>query len=238
MIASVKVEVEKRGITRLCHFTPSRNLVHIVSGQAGILGTKELLEDQRALFTPTDTRRLDGHLECVCCSIEYPNTWYLAKAQEEEVLFPDWVIVLISPKYLWTPGTLFCPRNAAAGYGRYLAEGEIGYRAMFAPSVTGAAGRTRRRAEYHLPCCPTDDQAEVLIPTSIPASDILGIVVRSEAQAKNELARLRLVGVNVDFLNLLIAPELFDRYTLSARIREGVRPIERVWNRRGQRASQ
>src|SRR2546425_5310110 len=173
MIASIKKEVLRRGITRLCHFAPSRNLAHIASGNEGILATKHLEEDERRVFTKTDLARLDGHKGYICCSIEYPNSWYFDKARLKDSLFKDWVVLFINPKYLWLPGARFCPRNAAANYGKDISEGEKGFFALFARSISGAGGQTFTRSPTRLDCCPTDDQAEILIPDRIVKSDIL-----------------------------------------------------------------
>jgi hypothetical protein len=172
MITSIKREVESRGIRRLCHFTPSRNLVHILTGTTGILATKKLQENERNIFTQTDLERLDNHEGYICCSIEYPNAWYFDKARSKDLLFKDWVVMFINPQYLWLPSTRFCPRNAASGYGSGIAEGEEAFLAMFANSVPGSGGRTFTRGSTHLACCPTDNQAEVLILDQIGMSDI------------------------------------------------------------------
>jgi len=97
---TVETEVKARGITRLCHFTPSRNLAQIVAGKTGILATSKLQEDERSVYTATDLQRLDGFREHICCSIEYPNAWYFEKARGKELLFKDWVVLLVTPKYL------------------------------------------------------------------------------------------------------------------------------------------
>ena len=123
MIASIKREAMHRGITRLCHFTPSRNLIHIASGEQGILATEKLKATERGVFTPTDLERLDRHEGYISCSMEYPNAWYFDRARAKAALFKDWVIIFIDPKYLWLPGTRFCPRNAASQYGRDISEG-------------------------------------------------------------------------------------------------------------------
>jgi hypothetical protein len=229
MIGHIREEAMHRGITRLCHFTPSRNLIHIATGRMGILATKHLKDDERSVYTPTDLLRLDQHERYICCSIEYPNAWYLARAQGNEPLFRDWVIILISPRYLWMQGTRFCSRNAAAAYGRDIAEGEAAFMGLFADSVTGGGGRIYRRSHLHLPCCPTDQQAEILVPDRISSKDILGVVVADETQAKNELARFRLAGIKDSPFNLIVAPLLFDRYRLSNSILGGTRPTETLW---------
>jgi hypothetical protein len=229
MINAIKLEAERRGITRLCHFTPSRNLVHILTGETGILATQNLTENERSVFTQTDLQRLDGHGGYICCSIEYPNVWYFDNAKSKDNLFKDWVVLFIDPKYLWLLGTRFCPRNAASNSGRNVAEGEGAFLGMFTNAVTGAYGKTRERSPNHLTCCPTDDQAEVLIPDQIAISDILSIAVPTESQAKNEAARLSIMGVPEDRFKFVIAPEIFEKYTLSNLIRSGKRPPETPW---------
>jgi hypothetical protein len=229
MIEQIKQEVELRGITRLCHFTPSRNLVHILTGITGILATKKLQKDERSVFTPTDLERFDRHEAYICCSIEYPNAWYFDIAKSKDELFKDWVILFINPKYLWLSGTRFCPRNAASGYGRSVAGGKEAFLSMFAQSVSGAGNKTFSRSNTHLVCCPTDNQAEVLIPDQIGTADILAIAVPTETQAKNEAVRLSILGVPRDRFNFVIAPTLFDKQSLSNSIRWGKRPIEKHW---------
>jgi len=233
MIETIKQEVESRGITRLCHFTPSRNLVHILTGTTGIVATKKLQKDERNVFTSTDLERLDRHEAYICCSIEYPNAWYFDKAKSKDELFKDWVVLFINPKYLWLPGTRFCPRNAASGYGNSVAEGKEAFLSMFAKSVPGAYGKTFTRSS-HLACWPTDNQAEVLIPEKIGMADILAIAVPTETQAKNEAERLSILDVPGDKFNFVIAPTLFDKQTLSKSIRSGKRPIETHWRRRNE----
>ncbi|MDB9315948.1 DarT ssDNA thymidine ADP-ribosyltransferase family protein [Spirulina sp. CS-785/01] len=222
-------EVKKRGITRLCHFTPSRNLVHILTGETGILATQKLQEDERNVFTQTDLERLDQHEGYICCSIEYPNAWYFDCARAKDTIFRDWVVLFINSSYLWEQGTRFCPRNAASRYGRNIIAGEQGFLSLFANSVLGKSGKTRTRNFRHLACCPTDDQAEVLIPDQIASRDIVAIAVPTETQAKNEAARLELLGVNPDQLNFVIAPTLFKKRELSQFIRKGQRPQETPW---------
>jgi len=227
-------EAIRRTITRLCHFTPSRNLAHIASGTTGILATAKLKRGERSVFTPTDLMRLDGHEDYISCSIEYPNVWYFDKARSRDVLFRDWVLLFITPQYLWLPGTRFCPRNAASDYGSSVSEGERGFLGLFANTVTGAYGKTFLRGPSHLSCCPTDEQAEVLIPDQIEMTDIVSIAVASETQAKNEASRLRFISPGENKFKFVIAPDLFDKYALSKLIRSGKRPSETLWMPRGE----
>jgi hypothetical protein len=234
MNMSIEAEVQRRGITRLCHFTPSRNLAQILTGNMGILATKKLKDDERSVYTPTDLERLDGFPDHISCTIEYPNAWYFEKARAREILFKDWVILLINPKYLWCKGTKFCPRNAAAGFGTAVQEGEPAFRQMFAERTVGAYGKSFVRTAQRPDSCPTDEQAEVLVPDTISMGDIIGVVVQSEGQARDELVRIKLLNVPKgvqDSLGFVVAPILFDKYELSSSLKAGRRPQERPFDK-------
>ena len=219
---TIRTEAVRRGITRLCHFTPSRNLGHIAEDPRGILASRYLEEDEKAVFNPTDSARLDGFPDHVCCSIQYPNAWYFKKARSQERLFEDWAVLLIAPHYLWHTGTKFCPRNAAADRGRLVGDGADAFEALFAETVEGQ--QTFRRGPRHLAFLPTDEQAEVLIPDRVERRDVIGIAVRDEAQAKRELARLELLGRRSP--PLAIAPDFFEPHHLSELLRAGRIPVE------------
>ena len=62
-----------RGVTRLCHFTRLQKLCHIIETEQGILATSAITFDTKDV---TDANRYDGELNHVCCSIQYPNSWY------------------------------------------------------------------------------------------------------------------------------------------------------------------
>ena len=225
----IRASVTGRRITRLCHFTPSRNLAHILGGAEGILASRHLDEDEAAIFNPTDRSRLDGYPDHVCCSIQYPNAWYFSKARLGEGLFRDWVVILIDARYLWESGTKFCPRNAAAAHGRLVGEGIAAFEGLFADEVAGVD--TYRRGRSRRAYAPTDEQAEVLIPDGVSAFDMVGVVLRNDEQAANEVSRLRLQGLHTPAL--YVAPEFFDPQRLSGMLRSGQEPAEREYVRGG-----
>ena len=226
MIDAIHKAANGKGITRLCHFTPSRNLVHIATDPQGLLATEHLRGDEKAVFYPTDTRRYDGFEDHVCCSIEYPNAWYFwvakKKAKEQSRLFRDWVVLFIKPDYLWAAGTLFCPWNAATNSGRDVRGGIEAFEAMFAASVTGrtAFKQTDERPDS----LPTDMQAEVLIPDRVVREDLLGICVPNETQAKSEAACLEILNVQIP--RIRFAPDLFKAPRLKEILCSGSLPIE------------
>lgn len=223
VIAAIRASVARRAITRLCHFTPSRNLAHISVDPRGILASHHLDEDERTVFNPTDRIRLDDHPDHVCCSIQYPNAWYFRTARSQERLFRDWVVVLVAAHHLWHAGTKFCPRNAAAEHGRLVREGPQAFESLFDEVVQGV--RTYRRGPEHPAFLPTDEQAEVLIPDRIQRRDVIGIAVRDDAQAGREASRLDILGQRPP--QTWIVPEFFDPHALSRLLRAGRIPEER-----------
>lgn len=231
MNEAIRAGAVARGITRLCHFTPSRNLGHIATQTQGILATQHLRADEKAILNPTDQGRFDGYPDHICCSIQYPNAWYFQKAREKEHLFRDWVVLLIAARYLWLPGTKFCPRNASANHGGQVRGGAEAFESLFAPNVQGAYSKTFHRSDSHPPWLPTDDQAEVLIPDRIQREDILGVAVRDESQAKRELARLEQLDAPV--LQVVIAPLFFSAGQMSRSLRNGDLPVEREYHVEG-----
>ena len=227
MNEGIRTSALRRGITRLCHFTPSRNLVHIVTDPHGVLATAHLTSDEKAVFNPTDRQRFDSHEDHVCCSIQYPNAWYFKKARAKERLFNDWVVLFIGPHHLWMPGTKFCPRNAAAGRGYGVREGEDAFDSLFAPSVPGAYERVFKRQPNRPAFLTTDEQAEVLIPDRVARQDILGFGVADEPQAKREIARLQMLNERVP--PVTIARGFFNQHRQSAAFKSGELPKEHIY---------
>ena len=224
----------QRGISRLCHLTPFRNLVHIANGD-GLLSTKQLDDRDRGTFNKQDLERLDGHPDHISCSIEYPNAWYGRQRRSDTAgaasLFPDWVCLTIEPKHLWADATLFCPRNAAAEGGRLIRGGVEAFESLYEPRVQGARNRIFTRGG--LPsACPTDQQAEVLVYRHIPLEDIQHVVVSDEAQARRIFVGLSQLGLTEDLLRFRLCPEVFDPNRLSGLLRSGARPAEVDWDHR------
>ncbi len=167
---------------------------------------------------PTDPGRFDGRDDLICCSIEYPNTYYFVTVRDRDPLFKDWVVLLIGPSYLWSPDTWFCPCNAARSRGRYIKAGIEGFGSLYGETSPGI---NFSRPSGHLPAAPTDIQAEVMLKEPIPLDSITGIVVQSEEQAQREIYRLNLQGISIDN-SIYIAPDIFERNTLSRLIQRGV----------------
>lgn len=218
---AIQQECSQQGITRLCHFTQSRNLAHIFGDNNGLLSTQTLQQHDMP-HNPTDPDRYDGRDDLICCSVEYPNTYYFIKVRERDRLFRDWVVLTIESSYLWHPETYFCPCNATRSCGAYLQTGIQGFLSLFAQSSPGISFQ---RPHTHLSSAPTDIQAEVLIKDPVPLNSIVSIAVQSEEQAQREICRLNLQGIVID-KPIYIVPDFFNRATLSGLIQRGNRATE------------
>lgn len=231
-VAAIRAEAERREISRLVHFTPMRNLVHIATSEDGLKSTKVMSEEERAEFNQQDLKRLDRYENHISCSIEYPNAYYYRKkrdqARGEERLFPNWVCLLISPRHLWAETTLFCPHNAAGWGGERVSSGLEIFMAMFADEVE--APRETWRRQKHPECCTTDAQAEVLVHRQIPLKDVLGIVVESDGQAGDTYASLDQLGAPMEDLPFFVCSSFFDPPGLARSLRTGRLPVEEAWH--------
>jgi len=229
MSESIQHVIDNRKISRICHFTPARNFREMLSGKTGILNTSALRDDEKALFTQTDAQRYDGKLNHICATIEYPNMYYFHKAQQAEVYFKEWVVLLISTKHLINEQTWFCANNAALGRGQNLIQGDAGFASMFSDVVSGSSGNSYRRSPKHLICCPTDAQAEVLIFDHIPLSDIIGVVYPSEEAAHLDFVRHQMLGLDYVCPPRIISPDFFERTNTWRNITQGIKPNETFW---------
>lgn len=220
----IRSEVQRRGISRVIHFTQSRKLAQILGSGDGVKSSAEVRRANADVFDANDARRFDNHHDHISCSVEYPNYWMLRTFQRQERFFLDWAMLVIDPAVLWQPRTLFAPRNAAAGGGSLLASGSGAFEGMFAPQVQGAYGRIYVRPQRMLDCVPTDDQAEVMVWRHIPLEQIRAVLVPTSRKAKLEIDRLSAVGPLPD-LDWIVAPDLFTD-NVSTFVRQGTRPRE------------
>lgn len=215
------------GFTRLVHFTPARNLAHILrDGQ--LRSSRDLAQAAPQQFSPTGRERFDRHPDHVCCSFEYPNAYYRDKASTKvgNVNYPQWVILTLDRDLVRIPGDLFSDCNAAKGGGRYLQSGTDALAACWAsPSVPGGY----RRSPSQLVTTPNDLQAEALIPGPIPLSAVTGIIVSIEEVAEEQSAILRRIRLGPDQLPWKVAPVLYDKDELRRAIHDGIPPDETPW---------
>lgn len=209
----------ERGVTRLCHFTKLQNLTHIINSSDGILATSLIPQDIKSV---NDTIRYDGELDFICCSIQYPNSWFLTKTMQNDSdeIFRDWVVLYVDLSILKHKFMKFCPCNASREKGAYISKNMDDIGSIFAPTVsTFSHPRTLKM----LSCCPTDGQAEILIENSIPRRYIYGIAVGDEDIAGRVCSILKIYCQKQ--ISIYIAPDVLTT-KWSDMIRKGIIPDE------------
>lgn len=209
----------KKDVTRLCHFTKTKNLVHILSSTEGIEATAFIKNDVKH---QNDLGRYDGHLEYVCCSIEYPNSWYWEKLRirDSNYIFKEWVILCIDLDIIKHKKIKFSPCNAALSNGKYIKGNLNDFPELYAQSLN--YNKYRERTLKMLNCCPTDDQAEILVYSNIPLRYINKIIVGSEEIADHINAILKTLKLD---LEVFICADACNT-EWSKMVRNGIRPEE------------
>jgi hypothetical protein len=208
-----------RGVSRLCHFTKLQNLTHIISSEIGVLASSSIRQDTKNV---TDKERYDNELDYVCCSVQYPNSWFLKIAMQNNTdkIFKDWVVLYIDLIILNYKTAKFCPCNASKDKGEYINDNMEEIESIFTASV---ATFSRPRTPKMLTSCPTDDQAEILIKESVPREYIIGIATGNKDVAKRVYAMLKIYGV--EQIPVYIAPDVITP-KWSGMIRSGQKPKE------------
>ena len=219
----IRKELIQRGINRLCHFTKSKNLAHILNSFDGILATDMIPNLYKEV---NDNHRLDGKKDYICCSIQYPNVYYLERIRDNCKLFKEWIIITIDPSIILNSDTMFCKVNAATENGKFINRGIEGLRELYDKSIL-TKNRTINRTELMPDCCPTDIQAEVMIFGKIPKEYIKEIIVPTEQQAKEESIRMSILGVE-NPPDIKVCSELFSK-NLANQIRKGCIPKEQYY---------
>ena len=207
---SIASFLKNRGVTRLVHFTPSRNLLPIISS-GELRPASDLNEEVATVHAHTDPNRFDGHLDKISFSLEYPNPYYfrIARTKTNALNYPEWSIVLMEPSIATKLGTVFSPANAALASGKNLEGGIRGITTCYS-SPESSSGRVIYRGPYHLPASPTNLQAEVLVPGPVPLSDVQCIVLPSPVAVAQEFVRLRRFGVDPESVKWATSSALFD----------------------------
>ena len=217
-------KLKGRGVSRLCHFTKLQSLTHILATEEGVVASSSIQQDTKNI---NDSDRYDGELDHVCCTVEYPNSWFLKSAITAHVdkVFRDWVVLCIDLEVLLVRKAKFCECNASTAYGRYIQDNFELVDQIFADRVSSFC---YPRTSSMLPCCPTNGQAEILIKDNIPRKYISKIIVGNDNVAKQVYAMQKVYSIST--IPICIAPDVLST-AWSALIKEGTRPQEQqcIW---------
>lgn len=206
-------------VTRLCHFTKFQSLTHILASNDGIVSSQSIRQDIKNVI---DYERYDGELDFVCCSVQYPNSWYFnsAKRNNMDRVFRDWVVIYINPTILKIKKAKFCPCNASKQCGAYIEDDMSKLELIFSKKLTTFQ---YARTQNMLCSCPTDGQAEILIENNIPLENISAIAVATKEMAGRVYALLKIY--KLENIDIYIAPDVFST-NWSQLIRRGIKPKE------------
>lgn len=215
MKQNIETVLAEHNIRRLCHMTQLDKLFSILYGGTGIWATD--FYEGTGLYK-NDSERRDGCTDYISTSIEYPNVWYYNAKKDVNPKVNTWAVIFIDANICREESTLFCPINSASSKGRYIGNQAENLSKSF-DSVVGY----RHRSPLMLDCCPTDDQAEVLIYRYIPVSAICGVAFESAAITR--LMKELFEKYGVSYPDLYSAKDLFST-NMSHMIRHGYKPCE------------
>jgi hypothetical protein len=179
----------------------------------GILATKFIPSD---IKQQNDKARLDNAEDYVCCSLQYPNCWYWnkAKIRDDDVIFREWVVLIIDLAILKESAFKFSSCNAAKSHGEYISDDLNKIADLFAEGGY--------RKPNMLSCCPSDDQAEILVYENIPLDYVNGIIVGDNDNANNIASILKTVNKKIPIY--VSAPVCNTEW--SSMVRRGEKPTE------------
>lgn len=200
--------IANRGVRRLVHFSPRRNLIGIFQ-MGGLWARSRLIEyakqhedaDMMAYVTWNDEVRLDGRQDCINLSIERINSYLFdAFRRKFEERFGDnepWCVIEIDPSVMLMPGVVFARANAASRSVRAsgTASGLDGLMALYKNRIV-TPKRFGTRVDERTPdlpqSCPTSIQAEVMVPGEIPLAKVIGLVFENDDDMVQVKAMLRI----------------------------------------------
>ncbi len=171
-MSDIGSEINRLGITRLCHFTHLSSFRQIAADEN--VWSTQVLTEKHPSAAVNDRLRLDGHLTYISCSIQFPNLWVLDAYRANGHRTDEWVVLLLDPKLLSASSTRFSPVNAATSFGAHVTHGLESLVSMFQPRPPSV--HNVYRGQLHLKSCPTDNQAEVLVSKAIHSDEIIGVV--------------------------------------------------------------
>jgi hypothetical protein len=180
-----ELSVAQRGIARLCHFTSLENLRGILKDHA--IRSQVSLRTSLSPFVANDPQRKDGHRECISLTVEYPNVSMMNRLNQYRSPPTKYVVLCVDPLEIGRDGALFSPVNAATRNGAEVRGGEIGFVRLFDPQPPGVR---RPRGPSHSPACPTDLQAEVLLPNPVRWDAVQSVIVANDIDEIHVRARL------------------------------------------------
>ena len=205
---SVSVDVDRRGIGEILHFTTSKGLLGILDTRAALSRTRVKLEERLEYILKLNSSRVldPGWEDYVNLSISEINAAFFRISRGWHP--PDlwWAILSFAPEVLSHPGVHFsttnnCYPSCKRGQTRQH------FNALFAQEVRGRMGVAIRRPPTLPDSCTTDEQAEVLYPERLSTQYLRTIYVSEPAHADQVHYFIKLV--DHEPVSVRIEPERF-----------------------------
>ena len=216
----------QREIKRLCHITPISNLKLIGETVEGLCSTQQLIDSGRE-FNRTDFERRDGQLNSICCTIEFPNAYYMFNVIRFKGI--NCIVLHIEPNFIWDSETLFCPLNAAKAQGEYICQGLDCFKSLYTEYVDVLGTLKPCRSFNQFKSVPTDLQSEVLVRGPIPHNSITEIVVNFEHHAEKVYEILQCQNNLSRNIPIKIIPDYFRKIELKTKLHGGIKPDEEIF---------
>jgi len=152
--------IKNRNLSKIYHYTQTANLSSIL--RLGIYSKYELWS-RGIKFIQNDKERIDNKLDCINCSLEYPNNKLMFKEKINNN--SRFCIIELDIDVLREIFSLCCPTNAAKNSGK----------SIIPISQIENLFIGERNSNFPINY-PTDEQAEILIKNHIPKKFINSII--------------------------------------------------------------
>ena len=187
----IKDAAKKRGIDHLVHFTRLENLQGIL--KHGLVP----VSIQQELQIPSirnDAMRIDSHLDCTSCSIQFPN-WQLFYSFRKRDHLARWVVLVLTLEVLFSSDNIpfYCATNASS---RDFCHADDlarlctfdAFEKMFCDSIVLNGNKLIKRTDLQITdYLTTDPQAEILIRDIIKPKHIIGIYFQDSQDRKRQI---------------------------------------------------
>ncbi len=205
--------IENRGVTRLIHFTPLLNLLHIMKSgriESHLKVVERCKEDVdfRDVASINDSMRLDGKPNYINLSVQMPNSGFFRRCKErmgeKDIFSGGWYMISLKPECCLIDGTLFAVGNAASTHVKRFGtrSGVEGFEAMFAERIEVSRGGrvfVEQRTCNKPMNLTTSWQAEVMVPGNIPVNMIQCVYAENSESAIRLNIMLKCEGIDCSF---------------------------------------
>ena len=210
--SSILGSISSRDITELLHFTTNPGLTGIIATEQ-LLSRSQLSENQylEHIYRPNSRYRREApkYWDYINLSVSAINAQFFDICSKgwwrDSEMF--WVVLSLRPDVAADSGVLFATGNM--GYeGMLPSTGAAAWEGLFADRTYYGFGKYIRRASSLHPRYPTDSQAEVLYPRTLPITAVQRIYVQSDSDAARADS---VVGIGQHDIEVVTDPSKFSK---------------------------